>query len=324
MNELKVSIVIPCYNVDKYIEECLNSVLNQTYSNLEVVVIDDGSNDGTRRILEEYQNRYRNIKLLIQKNKGMGSARNAGVRVCSGDYLLFVDADDYIQNDTIETLVNAVSGKEIEIAYYGIKSFLDDETEEKKLFEYTPLNDFYRIISGKEYVTLCINNDCYYVSIWQRFISTEFLKSINLSFRESILYEDNAYSLKLDLSANRVISLPEKMYFRRVRSNSIMTSKICEKNIESNQINIEDCYGIYNNFNLNSEERVLVLKFIKERIYSQIEFLILSEDRKCIKKFSVKLRDLLRSNHNLVDCKIIYSIFHAYAKKLKMKFNNLL
>ena len=113
MNELKVSIVIPCYNVDKYIEECLNSVLNQTYSNLEVVVIDDGSNDGTRRILEEYQNRYRNIKLLIQKNKGMGSARNAGVRVCSGDYLLFVDADDYIQNDTIETLVNAVSGKEI-------------------------------------------------------------------------------------------------------------------------------------------------------------------------------------------------------------------
>lgn len=114
------------------------------------------------------------------------------------------------------------------------------------------------------------------------------------------------------------------MYFRRVRSNSIMTSKICEKNIESNQINIEDCYGIYNNFNLNSEERVLVLKFIKERIYSQIEFLILSEDRKCIKKFSVKLRDLLRSNHNLVDCKIIYSIFHAYAKKLKMKFNNLL
>lgn len=131
MNDLKVSIVIPCYNVDKYIEECLNSVLNQTYSNLEVVVIDDGSNDGTRRILEEYQNRYRNIKLLIQKKGGTGSARNAGVRVCSGDYLLFVDADDYIQNDTIETLVNAVSGKEIEIAYYGIKSFLDDETEEK-------------------------------------------------------------------------------------------------------------------------------------------------------------------------------------------------
>lgn len=129
MNELKVSIVIPCYNVDKYIDECLNSVLNQTYSNLEVVVIDDGSNDGTRRILEEYQNRYRNIKLLLQNNKGPASARNAGVRVCSGDYLLFVDADDYIQNDTIETLVNAVSGKEIEIAYYGIKSFLDDETE---------------------------------------------------------------------------------------------------------------------------------------------------------------------------------------------------
>ena len=155
MNELKVSIVIPCYNVDKYIEECLNSVLNQTYSNLEVVVIDDGSNDGTRRILEEYQNRYRNIKLLIQKNKGSGSARNAGVRVCSGDYLLFVDADDYIQNDTIETLVNAVSGKEIEIAYYGIKCFLDDG-KEAKMFEYTPLNDFYRIISGKEYVTLWI------------------------------------------------------------------------------------------------------------------------------------------------------------------------
>ena len=108
----KVSVIIPCYNVEKYVEECLDSVINQTIGidNMEIIIVDDCSEDGTMEILQRYEQQYPDQILLVksEKNARQGAARNIGLQYVSGDYISFVDADDYISRDMYEILVNVI------------------------------------------------------------------------------------------------------------------------------------------------------------------------------------------------------------------------
>ena len=109
---IKFSIIVPVYNVEKYIKKCINSILNQTYKNYEIIIINDGSTDKSKKILESYKN-IDNIKIINQTNKGLSVARNIGIKNASGDYLLFVDSDDYIDNDLLENLNKNITDEEI-------------------------------------------------------------------------------------------------------------------------------------------------------------------------------------------------------------------
>lgn len=106
--DIKVSIIIPVYNVEKYLERCVNSVLKQTYKNVEIILVDDGSPDGSPGICDRYASEYNTVKVLHKANEGLGLTRNAGLRLATGDYVMFVDSDDYIKENTIEKVLNAI------------------------------------------------------------------------------------------------------------------------------------------------------------------------------------------------------------------------
>ena len=97
MNKYKFSIIVPVYNVENYVDKCIKSILNQTYKNYEVIIINDGSTDNSLNIINKYKNNKK-IKIITQKNKGLSNARNNGMKMATGDYLLFIDSDDYIED----------------------------------------------------------------------------------------------------------------------------------------------------------------------------------------------------------------------------------
>ena len=122
----KVSIIIPIYNVEEYLSQCLDSIVNQTYSNLEVILINDGSTDNCLEICNKYINKY-NWKLINKKNGGLSSARNAGLKEFTGDYVYFIDSDDWIKEDMIEVLVSLLENKKADIVECGIYWVYDNE-----------------------------------------------------------------------------------------------------------------------------------------------------------------------------------------------------
>ena len=111
-----VSVIIPIYNVEKYLSECIESVINQTYSDLEIILVNDGSTDNCRDICERYKRKDSRIKLVHKNNGGLSSARNAGIDVANGDYYTFIDSDDYIMSDMIEQLVYAIQSANADVS----------------------------------------------------------------------------------------------------------------------------------------------------------------------------------------------------------------
>lgn len=121
-NPLKMSIIIPCYNEECYIEKCLESVVNQTLSDIEIIVIDDGSTDDTVLICDEYEYKYPNkVKVIHQENAGQGKARNVGLSIAKGEYIGFVDADDWVDYRMFEKLYNHAKKYDADITFCDIK-----------------------------------------------------------------------------------------------------------------------------------------------------------------------------------------------------------
>ena len=116
-----ISVVVPAYNVEKYISECIDSILKQSYKNIEVILVDDGSTDNTSSICEQYKSNYNNVLLVTQSNGGLSAARNAGINVASGTYICFIDSDDYIDSFMLEQLHNAIVNNNADIAICGIQ-----------------------------------------------------------------------------------------------------------------------------------------------------------------------------------------------------------
>ena len=116
VSDLKVSIIITCYNVEKYLSKCIESVINQTYRNLEIIVIDDGSRDKSGYICDYYEGQDDRIRLVHQNNSGPGNARNVGIEMATGDYIGFVDGDDYIEPDMVERMISGIVQNDCDIA----------------------------------------------------------------------------------------------------------------------------------------------------------------------------------------------------------------
>lgn len=119
--ESKVSVVVPVYNVEKYLDRCLNSIVNQTYHNLEIILVDDGSPDRCPEMCEEWAKKDNRIKMIHKENAGLGMARNTGIENATGDYILFVDSDDFIELNTVEQAYKLAIKEKADIVYYGYK-----------------------------------------------------------------------------------------------------------------------------------------------------------------------------------------------------------
>lgn len=225
--EIKVSVIIPVYNTEKYLRQCLDSVVNQTLKDIEIICVDDGSTDGSREILNEYQNKHAHIKVYSQANAGQSAARNHGLKFATGDYVYFLDSDDYIRDDALELLLKISKEKQLDILFFGADSFF--ETEE--LFEkHAAFLEYYHrkelaadVVSGKEMLHLFTENALFRCSVPLQFIRRKFLLNSNIRFPEGIVHEDELFSPLLLLVADRAFCISDIVYFRRVRANSTMT-----------------------------------------------------------------------------------------------------
>ena len=131
MNEDLISIIVPVYNVEKYLHRCVSSILQQTYSKFEVILVDDGSKDASGRICDVFASKDERVRVIHKENGGLSSARNAGLDIANGKYIGFVDSDDYIENDMYEIMYNALIKNNVDIACVGI--YRDDEEKDKSV-----------------------------------------------------------------------------------------------------------------------------------------------------------------------------------------------
>ena len=196
----KVSIIIPIYNGEKHLAECLDTIQNQTYTNLEIICINDGSRDKSLSILKEYQKKDDRFIVIDQKNAGQSKARNEGIRRASGKYISFVDCDDFIELDMIEKMVLKAEETNADIVITNFSLYFEDtgryESYRDEVLYYTLKNKVFTVEECPEIIK--------YVGVWDKLFETDFLKKNNLLFWENIIYEDHLYSVQAELYANRI------------------------------------------------------------------------------------------------------------------------
>lgn len=220
------TIVVPVYNVELYLKKCIESLLEQ--KNAEILLVDDGSKDHSGQICDEYGKLYSNIKALHKTNGGLSSARNVGIENASGDYVLFVDSDDYIEKDTVKILERTLEahGYPDAVVFDGIE---DNGSDLKVLRGKTPLSG--QCASGENYLLEHYKNGTMSVEAWLYLYKKEFLNLNRLRFREGILHEDVEFTPRAMLAAGRVVEISDRLYHYVVRENSISTTRNKEKNI---------------------------------------------------------------------------------------------
>lgn len=227
----KVSFVVPVYNVENYLRECLDSALVQTLADIEIVCVNDGSTDGSASILDEYATKDKRIKIVTQENAGLSAARNAGLQAATGRYLLFLDSDDLISPDAAEKLFAKAEKESLDVLFYDTGCFADTPAAEPATKRYTSYYQRSRAYSepcsGASLIASMMANSDYLCSACLEIWRKGFLEENGLAFTEGILHEDTEFTFKASLQATRAAHLHEELYHRRVRaSGSIMTDGI--------------------------------------------------------------------------------------------------
>lgn len=217
---MKFSVVIPAYNVEAYLEECLDSVAAQSYKDWEAIIVDDGSTDGSAALAETWTRKDERFHLLKQENQGLSAARNAGMDLAQGEYLLFLDADDWLESDALQVLDSELQGEDV-ICFGGRRYFQDEkryekaDTQESKT--YACGWDYYQenALKPRQFA---------FVSVVLRTYRREFLLKNRLFFKEGIFHEDNLFTPIVLFYAGKTRVLSQNLYNYRIRKGSIMTS----------------------------------------------------------------------------------------------------
>lgn len=210
MNDL-ISIIVPIYNVEKYISKCIDSLIDQTYVNTEIILVDDGSTDQSGKICDFYEKKDSRIKVIHKKNGGLSDARNSGIKIAKGNYFSFIDGDDYINNKTIEFLYNAAINYDSSISICNMKRFYEDNT----------IEDFYCPTQN----TVCLNGIDRFKTLNQPSVCNKLFHRIlfdEIKFPKGKYYEDTFVYHELLYKADKVVLNGYNGYMYRCRKNSII------------------------------------------------------------------------------------------------------
>lgn len=218
---IKVSIIVPVYNVEKYLKRCVDSLCNQTYTNIEIILIDDGSTDSSGQKCDDHHKNDVRIKVYHQQNKGLSGARNTGIIHSTGEYLMFVDSDDYIANDAVEHFVkianahepDVVIGEAVQISGKTIKPMVHHNLIPGKNY------------TGKEYIIAAIKDRAWYAPVWLNLYKKIFIAENNLFFKEGIFHEDLEIEPRWAMCAKKIVYVNGVFYFYEKREDSITCNK---------------------------------------------------------------------------------------------------
>ncbi|MCL2687123.1 MAG: glycosyltransferase [Methanobrevibacter sp.] len=234
MKNIKVSVIIPVHNSEKYLEECLNSVINQTLKDIEIICINDNSNDNSLAILEKYAEEDDRITIINnEENIGGGLSRNKGLKVAKGEYIYFIDSDDWVEKNTLEYTYNEAKKKNLDLVFFLAMNY-DNETKEFYeigYYNYSRLDEsfFNRVFHPSEVKKIIFHMP---VSPPLKLYKKELLDNINAKFPKERVMHDNPFFYNVFLNAQRVEVINKYFYYRRRHGDSLMNMRgVCFSHI---------------------------------------------------------------------------------------------
>lgn len=277
-----ISIIVPIYKVEKYLKKCIESILKQTYKNIEIILVDDGSPDNCGKICDDYKQMDKRIKVIHKNNGGLSEARNYGIRESRGDYLLFVDSDDFIAENICEILINNINKYSADMAicnfYYVFenKKAIKNEMSSKKDVQVLEKENIIREYFLNYSVDLNV--------AWNKLYKKDIFKGKNaILFPVGKLHEDTYIMYKIYYNLNRLVRINKPLYYYRQRNDSIISS-FSIKNVEDIMGYIKDYYIFSKNVDEDLRQMIqiecikqyigCIRRSMKANIFNDVKYLI--------------------------------------------------
>lgn len=302
--EIFVSIIVPVYDIEEYLVECIESILAQTWKHFEIILVDDGSTDSSGKMCDEYAEKYNCIFVIHKKNGGLSSARNAGIDVARGNYLAFIDSDDVVHPDYLRELVNIVEKENADLVACDFcvgTSCQWGETSEIK----------YDIRRDEDVLERMNDNDVVVTVAWNKLYHAKFFKEYNLRYPEGKIHEDMFLTPQILHCTNKMVITNQKLYFYRQRKNSIMNSSFSIKQLDSLEA-IEFRIALFTKWDkkeLQIKEYESYIRKAKE-LYRKMKNGEEEEYEQEKKKIKMKMLDILKEK------KVFYLLNWKYKIKL--------
>lgn len=338
-NDIKTSVIIPVYNVKDYLTACVESVLSQTQREKEIILVDDGSTDGSDQIIQYYEEHYPFVKAIYQENQKLGAARNAGLQIASGQYIYFLDADDHITDDLLEKCYQIAKARDLDFVMFDAVTVIDgEETDFREgssveTFDRSGLGIKEKTYSGIEYWNAFFARCGVFSSAGLFYINTDFLKKNRLYFEPGIFYEDMDWMVRMYSCAKKITYIAQRFYYRRIRKESIMTTRYNDMHMQSCVFVCRKLIQMSLEENNTSKQKLILSTFrlmtgrLKEIIKSyceeerldtiQDEVLRICRYMRCVYE-DIGQKDINYQVEILLTIEALYKFFQASGSKLKM------
>lgn len=313
-----ISIIVPVYNVEQYLSDCLDSLINQSYKNIEIICVNDGSTDSSLDILEQYQQRHPNIKIVSTKNSGLAAARNLGMTLATGEFITFVDSDDWIETDTLETMLREgfLTKENLDIICFGLCRVIDGVKSTYRSYRTTqvkPVEDSYVLtLSGEACGKLYRH---------------QFLKANNIHFPVGLYYEDITFHWTCIAHAKEIATLKATFYNYRMRADSIMGASDRKKPRMAihHLFNLKNVFDCWERSGFLSKHRNLFSFVFEMYVLQGYKFLYEADKVEFVEELnrlveSIKFKPPKCSlTYDLVNNKPLLPIKYRWAKSLRKK-----
>ncbi len=286
----KISVIVPVYNVEKYLPRCINSIIAQTFTDFELILINDGSKDESLSICKSYSKNYDNIILLSQENSGVSVARNKGIEIAKGEYCCFIDSDDYLEPDYLSSMLEAINKYSSDLVCCGCwREISNNKYEWIKV----PSKDY--IYNQREAIIKLFSQDSFCGWPWNKLYKTQIIRDNKLVFPEDIHFcEDEIFVLNYIIHCNHVVYLSRILYHYTVNNTSVNLNMITQKEFNYNFLERlkadEICHKILSSFNdseiLNTHN---ARQFVSNRIVLQKFLACYSNDKITLRKIQKNL-----------------------------------
>jgi len=261
----EVSVIVPVYKVEPYLRQCVDSVLAQTFTDFELILVDDGSPDNCGAICDEYAEKDCHVKVIHKENGGQGRARNIGMDQATGKYIIFLDSDDYWLPETLEILHSEAERNQTQVLAFGAIPFWDgmEEPESHLTYSHTVQNGIVK--SGAESLKTALDAKEYYSVPWGRFFLLDYVRDMGLHFDEGIIHEDAKFSFLSYLFADRVECINAQFYQYRIRPDSTMRSKSAKNSAHGCRVVLDGLLEAYFSQPCTTQQKELLARYIDAR-----------------------------------------------------------
>jgi glycosyltransferase involved in cell wall biosynthesis len=258
-----VSVIVPVYNTEQYLRECLDSIINQTFRDIEIICVNDGSTDNSRVILDEYALKDARIVVINQENKGQANARNAGLKVANGKYIAFVDSDDFIDKEMLSSVMPFFADN-VDAVIFDVNIFGDMDKAMKKYF--------YMNFRGKSDLRGSTIYHCP-VPPWNKVYRKDIIDKYDVLFPEGLLFEDNSFHWKYLMHAKSAYFMPQKLYNYRIRKGSTMAiTKLRSARVNDHFWVCQEIFEYMKKYDLTKKYSLLFARFFEHCIVMALSY----------------------------------------------------